>query len=122
MRPSADHALAPFVLGAELDTPGHVMHGARARAPGCGAGIFEERDVVARRTVLVAVEEVVDRRVVLVDRLLDEAKAEHSRVEVDVARGVAGDRRYVVDALELHDSRLALMSSRSRTPGGGACP
>ena len=44
----------------------------------------------------------VDGRVVLVDGLLHEAQAEHARVEVDVAGGVAGDGRDVVDPLEPH--------------------
>jgi hypothetical protein len=45
---------------------------------------------------------VIDGRVVLVDRLLYETQPEHPRVEVDVARGVAGDGGDVMDAFELH--------------------
>src|SRR6185295_19824057 len=51
---------------------------------------------------LVGVEEVVDGRVVLVHRFLDEPEAEDANVEVDVARSVGGDARDVVDTLELH--------------------
>jgi hypothetical protein len=50
--------------------------------------------------MLVGVVEVVDGRVVLVDRLLDEPEAQHTRVEVDVPGGVAGDQRDVVDAVD----------------------
>jgi hypothetical protein len=63
---------------------------------------------------LVAVVEVVDVGSVEVDRLLDHPQPEQPRVEVDVARGVAGDRGDVVDALELHGR-----SPRVRPPVGG---
>ena len=43
--------------------------------PRRGAGVLEERQVVARRALFVAVEEVVDGRVVLVDGLLHEPHA-----------------------------------------------
>ena len=56
---------------------------------------------------LVGVEQVVDGRVVLVDRLLDDPEAEHAHVEVDVPRRVAGDAGDVVDALELHARTVA---------------
>jgi hypothetical protein len=52
--------------------------------------------------VLVGVEEVVDGGVVLVHRLLDHPQPQDARVEVDVARGVARDRRDVMDSVELH--------------------
>ena len=70
-----------------------------ARAPGHRAGVLEEREVEPRMGVLVAVEEVVDGRIVLVDRLLDQAQAEHADVEVHVALGVAGDGRDVMYAV-----------------------
>src|SRR3712207_8499664 len=57
------------------------------------ARVLEERQVEARRALLVAVEQVVDRRVVLVDGLLDQPHPHDARVEVDVARGIAGDRK-----------------------------
>src|SRR3954463_14392221 len=82
-----------------MDHPG-------ARVPGPGTGVLEERDVVARRALLVAVEEVVDRRVVLVDRLLDHPEAQHARVEVHVAGSVAGDGGDVVDAFEIHTNEV----------------
>ena len=64
------------------------------------ARILEERDVGARAALLVGVEEVVDGRVVLVDRLLDEPQTEHAGVEVDVPGRVAGDQGDVVDPFE----------------------
>jgi hypothetical protein len=70
-----------------------------AGAAGRRAGELEERDVGAGAALLVGVEQVVDRRLVLVDRLLDQPQAQHPRVEVDIARRVAGDCRYVMDAL-----------------------
>ena len=79
--------------------------GARPAAP--RARVLEEGDVGARAALLVGVEEVVDGRVVLVDRLLDQPQAEHARVEVDVPRRVARDQRDVVDALE----RMSVVTS-----------
>jgi hypothetical protein len=73
--------------------------------PGTGlaathAWILEKRDVAAGCPGLVGVEEVVDGRVVLIHRLLDESEAQDTRVEVDVARRVAGDARDVVDSVQ----------------------
>src|SRR5438876_2148794 len=78
-----------------MDHPG-------ARPPAGDRGILEERQIGARRALLVAIEQVVDARVVLVDALLHQAQAQHARVELDVAGRVTGDGGYVVDALELH--------------------
>jgi enoyl-CoA hydratase/carnithine racemase len=77
-----------------------------AGAAALGPRILEEGDVVAGRALLVAVEEVVDRGVVLVDGLLDQAQPEDPRVEVDVAGRVAGDRRDVMDSLELDEASV----------------
>ena len=70
--------------------------------PAARAGVLEEGDVGAGAALLVGVEEVVDGRIVLVDRLLDQPEAEHARVEVHVPGRVAGDQRDVVDAFEPH--------------------
>ena len=86
----------------ERDAVDQPVHHPGARLAGRGARVLEERQVVARRALLVAVEEVVDRGVVLVDGLLDHPQAHDARVEVDVARRVARDAGDVVDALELH--------------------
>ena len=80
------------------------VHHPVARAAAAGARILEEGDVRARTAVLVCVEQVVDRRVVLVDRLLHHPQAEHAGVEVDVSGCVAGDAGHVVDAFEPHVS------------------
>ena len=61
-------------------------------APGNSKKVRIEPGVAA----LVAEVQVVDVGLIEVDRLLDQAQAEHARVEVDVARGVRGDRRDVV--------------------------
>jgi hypothetical protein len=60
------------------------------------AGELEEGQDRAWRAALVAEVQVVDVGLIEVDRLLDQAQAEHPRIEVDVARGVRGDRRDVV--------------------------
>jgi len=82
------------------------MHHPRACPTRAGALVLEERQVGARVTVLVRVEQVVDGRVVLVDRLLDEPQPEQADVEVDVALRVAGDAGHVVDAFELHGTSV----------------
>ncbi len=86
------------------DAPLDRVHHPGARATAAHARILEERDVAARRSLLVRVEEVVDGRVVLVDRLLHHPQAEDARVEVDVPRRVARDAGDVVDAVERHVS------------------
>ncbi len=84
------------------DAERNAVHHPRAGAAARRVRVLEERDVRAARATLVRVEEVVDGRVVLVDRLLDEPEAEDAGVEVHVARRVRGDARDVVDPLELH--------------------
>jgi hypothetical protein len=109
------HALVRDALGAEALSPeGQRLLGAHARDdpmhhPGSraardGARVLEEGQLRAGAALLVGVEQVVDARVVLVDRLGHQAQAEHARVEVDVARGVARDRGDVMDAFEPHPS------------------
>ena len=84
------------VLGGDPpDDP--VDHAAPAR-PGAPR-VLEEGEVGARVAALVGEEEVVDGRVVLVDRFLDQPQAQHPRVEIDVALSVLGDRGYVVNSL-----------------------
>ena len=78
------------------------------------AGVLEERDVGAGGAALVGVEEVVDGRVVLVDRLLDHPQAQFARVELDVRGRVAGDARDVVDPFELHAHSMTHARSRDR--------
>src|SRR6185503_18296047 len=84
------------------DPPDDTVH-----RPGAGfarqrPGVLEEREVGAGASDLVAVEQVVHARVVLVHRLRGQPQPEHARVEVDVPRGVARDRGDVVDAVESH--------------------
>jgi hypothetical protein len=45
---------------------------------------------------------VVDGRIVLIDRLLDQPEAEDAGVEVHVPGRIAGDQGDVVDAFEPH--------------------
>ena len=86
------------------NTPDDPVDHPGAGPPHRQARVLEEREVRARVPGLVGVEEVVDGRVVLVDRLLHEPEAERAGVEVDVLLGVGGDRGDVVDAVELHAS------------------
>src|SRR5437867_4990514 len=74
------------------DAPHDAVDHAGPRAAAPRPRVLEERDVGARRAALVRIEEVVNGRIVLVDRLLDETQPEHTPVEVDVARRIAGDR------------------------------
>ena len=90
------------LLGADaVDDP---VHHARAGPAGDRARVLEEGQVGAGGRFLVAVEEVVDAGIVLVDGLRGQPEAQDARVEVDVAAGVAGDRADVVDAFESHVS------------------
>jgi hypothetical protein len=94
------------VLGgdAEDDAVDHPAAG----AAGMGVRVLEEGQVAACVPLLVRVEEVVDRRVVLVHRFLDEPQPEDAHVEVDVARRVAGDARDVVNPLEAHPATVTI--------------
>ena len=92
------------------DAPDDPMDHPRAGPPGPRTGILEERELRARPAQLVGVEEVVDRRVVLVDGLRRHAQPQHMRVEVDVPGRVARDRGDVVDSLDLHDLSLQVVA------------
>ncbi len=102
------------------------VHHPRAGTAAACARVLEERDVRAGAARLVCVEQVVHRRVVLVDGLLDHPQAEHAGVEVDVARSVAGDAGHVVDAFEAHDLLLASFechcSIQAPRPARVSCP
>ena len=93
-----------------------------ARPPPRHVRILEERDVAPRASGLVRVEQVVDGRVVLVHRLLDEPKAEDARVEVDVPRRVGGDAGDVVDAFELHANTSRRWLECSNAAGSARLP
>ena len=81
-RASRRSALAADALLPEVerlvrrDAERDAVHHAGTRASARRVGILEERDVGAGGAALVGVEEVVDGRIVLVDRLLDEAETE----------------------------------------------
>ena len=93
------------------DPPRDPVHHPRARPARDRAWVLEEGEVAAGASDLVRVEQVVDGRIVLVDRLLDEPEPEDARVEVEVPGRVARDRRDVVDPLESHPCSLRLSSS-----------
>ena len=100
------------------DPPDDGVHHAVSGLSRPRVRVLEERDVGAGVPVLVGVEEVVDRRVVLVHGLLHEPQAEDARVEVDVPRRVGGDARHVVDAVEAPDvSPPRLRAALWRLPG-----
>src|SRR5207302_4313913 len=109
--PFPAESVGPEVEGVRRgDAPRDRVDHSRAGRPPRRVRILEERNVAAGAAFLVRVEEVVNGRVDLIHRLLDEPQSENTRVEVDVARGVAGDQRDVVNALEAH--------ARSITSGG----
>ena len=60
------------------DAPDDQVDHPRAGAAGRGAGILEERQVHAGRALVVAVKQVIDGRIVLVDALLDHPQPEHA--------------------------------------------
>ena len=111
---SREPALPEVQRGVRSHPPLHRVHHPAACAAAAHTRILEERDVAARRARLVGVEEVVDGRVVLVDRLLHHPEPENARVEVDVAGRVARDTRHVVDAVETHLAQPIRRSLGSR--------
>ena len=117
--PFAAESVGPEVEGVRRgDAPRDRVDHSRAGRPPRRVRILEERNVAAGAAFLVRVEEVVNGRVVLIHRLLDEPQSENTRVEVDVARGVAGDQRDVVNALEAHARSITSggLSTRSAPP------
>ena len=104
------------------DAPDDGVDHPVARLAGLRVRVLEERDVGARVPLFVGVEEVVDGRVVLVDRLLHEPQAEDARVEVDVPRRVAGDARDVVDPVETHLAQPCASASSSFAASRSAAP
>ena len=84
------HALGAEAPGPEVDrvgradAPDDAVHHPGAGAARDRARVLEERQLGAGVALLVGEEQVVDGRVVLVDRLGDQAQAQHARVEVDV--------------------------------------
>ena len=84
------------------DTPDDPVDRPGAGPPHRQARVLEEREVRARVPGLVGVEEVVDGRVVLVDRLLHHPQAENARIEVDVRLRLSGDRGDVMYPLQAH--------------------
>jgi hypothetical protein len=81
------------------DSPDDPVDHPRTGPAGRRARVLEEGEVGARVTVLVGEEQVVDGRVVLVDRFLDQPQPQHAGVEIDVALGVLGDRGDVVNSV-----------------------
>lgn len=62
----------------------------------------EEGQDRARRRGGITVIEVIGARIVEIDGLLDEAQAEHAAIELEIAAGRTGDRRDVMNAVDLH--------------------
>jgi hypothetical protein len=82
-----------------MDHPGPRPARSRAR-------IFEERDVRAWGPFLIRVEEVVDGRIVLVDRLLNHPEPQRAGVEAHVLGSVPGDAGHMMNAFQLHCASL----------------
>jgi hypothetical protein len=47
---------------------------------------------------LIALVEVIGRRIIEVDRLLDKAQAEAVRIKIEIFQGIAGDCRHMMNA------------------------
>jgi hypothetical protein len=77
----------------------------RARPAAHDARHVEERHDAARTAALVAVRDVPHPGVVGVDPLPDQPQPQQAAVEVEICRDVAGDRRDVMQAIELHQPR-----------------
>ena len=107
-RPRARRGARPRTRASRASRRARRRGGRSRRRPAAGAPGYSKNVMSAPGdAVLVGIEEVVDARVVLVDGLRDQPQAEHAGVEVDVARGVAGDRGDVVDAVETHQVSAA---------------
>ena len=72
----------------------------RARTSAHEAWILEKCQVRTGAAIFVSVEEVVDGRVVLVDRLLDQSQAHDPGIELEVPGCVGGDGADVVDSVQ----------------------
>lgn len=84
---------------------------ADAKPAGRGMRPWEECQDRARFAGLVAIIEMISLRIVEVDGLLDQAKSEGPRVEIDIAARRTRDRRDMVDAIVRHCQ-----------PSGGSSP
>src|SRR5215216_3138541 len=78
-------------------------------------GPIEERDLRPRPPKLVAVEQVVGRDVVLVDRLLYQPQPQNPSVERDVLRSLRRHRRDVMQSAKLHAVTSVLTRKQFRT-------
>src|SRR6266571_5060936 len=87
------------------DPKGDPVDHPRARTSAHQAWIFKEGQVRTRAAIFIRVKEVVDRRVVLVDRLLDEPQAHDPGIELEVLSGVGGDGADVVDTVQWFHAR-----------------
>src|SRR6266480_3085251 len=108
------------------DAKSNPVDHSRARTSAHQAWIFEERQVRTGAAIFIRVKEVVDRGVVLVDRLLDEPQAHDPGIELEVLRRVGGDGADVVDTVQwvhvryfLPRSPWILFHPRMYTEDGG---
>src|SRR5437588_4260479 len=106
--PRGAHALAAPPLLPEAErlgrskAPHDAVHHSRAGPAALDPRVFEKGEIGAGAAVLIGVEKMVDGRIVLVDRFLDQPQAEHPRVKIHVPRRVARDRGNVMDPVECH--------------------
>src|SRR5256885_1021059 len=82
------------------DPKSNPVDHSRARTSAHQAGVFEEREVRTGTAIFIRVEEVVARRIVLVDRLLDEPQTHDPGIELEVPGRVGCDRADVVDSVQ----------------------
>src|SRR5579883_3384012 len=102
------------------DAPRDPVRHSRAGAAALGPRVLEEREVRAGAAVLIGVEQVIDGRIILVHRFLDQPQAEQPGVKVDVSRRIRRDRGDVVNPVESHGctSWEAGSNAATRVPVG----
>jgi len=122
LRPGARGLEALGPVGERLnrwEPPQDPVDHARSGPARLGAGVLEEGQVEAGAAVLIAVEEVIDGRVVLIDGSLDQPHPEKPGIKLHVPGGIAGDAADVMDAVEADVAHPAKIPVRGRGPGGG---
>src|SRR5262249_37293567 len=92
-----NQALGPVSERAQRHAEGGLIGFADAAAARRRSHPRKKREDRARAAGLIAVVEVIGRRVVEIDRSLDEAQAEVARIEIEVLERIAGDCRHMMD-------------------------
>ena len=95
----------PLERGRAVDAQAGAHDAARA-APLARRRPVEEREIGAGAALRIRIEQVIRAHIVLVHRSLDQAHAQHLRVEAMVLSDLCGNGGEVVDAEEIHPAIL----------------